>query len=115
MPLAFFQNIGVWEILIILVVVMLLFGTKRLPSMGRSLGKGLREFKESVGDTGRELKQAIQETPDQVKDAYHGASTIPVDVEHRALPAPPVEPVATVARPVEHAAADAPQQPANPA
>ena len=36
------------EILIILVVLLLLFGAKRLPEMGRSLGKGMREFKDSV-------------------------------------------------------------------
>jgi sec-independent protein translocase protein TatA len=36
------------EILIILVVLLLLFGAKRLPEMGRSLGRGMREFKEAV-------------------------------------------------------------------
>jgi sec-independent protein translocase protein TatA len=36
------------EILIILVVLLLLFGAKRLPEMGRSLGKGMREFKDAV-------------------------------------------------------------------
>ena len=42
-------GIGVWEILILLVVALLIFGPKRLPEMGRSLGRGLREFKDSVG------------------------------------------------------------------
>ncbi len=40
------------EILIILLVLLLLFGAKRLPEMGRSLGKGMREFKDAV--TGNE-------------------------------------------------------------
>jgi sec-independent protein translocase protein TatA len=40
--------IGLPELLILLVVVLLVFGPKRLPEMGRSLGKGMREFKESV-------------------------------------------------------------------
>jgi sec-independent protein translocase protein TatA len=40
------------EILIILVVLLLLFGAKRLPEMGRSLGRGMREFKDAV--TGNE-------------------------------------------------------------
>ncbi len=40
--------LGFWEILIILVVLLLLFGAKRLPEMGRSLGRGMREFKEAV-------------------------------------------------------------------
>ena len=37
-----------WEILLILLVLLLVFGAKRLPEMGRSLGKGMREFKDSV-------------------------------------------------------------------
>jgi sec-independent protein translocase protein TatA len=37
-----------WELLILLAFVLLLFGPKRLPEMGRSLGKGMREFKDSI-------------------------------------------------------------------
>jgi sec-independent protein translocase protein TatA len=48
MPLALFQNFGVWEILLLLLVLLLVFGPKRLPEMGRSLGRGMREFKDSV-------------------------------------------------------------------
>jgi sec-independent protein translocase protein TatA len=44
--------IGVPELLILLLVVLLVFGPKKLPEMGRSLGKGMREFKTSV--TGKE-------------------------------------------------------------
>jgi sec-independent protein translocase protein TatA len=40
--------IGPWEIAILLVVVLLVFGPKRLPEMGRSLGRSMREFKHSV-------------------------------------------------------------------
>jgi sec-independent protein translocase protein TatA len=40
--------IGLPELLLLLLVVLLLFGPKRLPEMGRSLGKGMREFKDSV-------------------------------------------------------------------
>lgn len=46
-----FGNLGVWEILLILVVVMLLFGARRLPEIGSSIGKGIREFKRSLTDT----------------------------------------------------------------
>jgi sec-independent protein translocase protein TatA len=41
-------GISIWELLILLVVLLLIFGAKRLPEMGRSLGKGMREFKDSV-------------------------------------------------------------------
>ena len=40
--------LSVWEIMIILAVLLLLFGAKRLPEMGRSLGRGMREFKDAV-------------------------------------------------------------------
>lgn len=44
--------IGPWEILILLLVVLLIFGPKRLPELGRSLGRGMREFKNSVKEIG---------------------------------------------------------------
>lgn len=40
--------IGFWELMALAAVVLLLFGPKRLPEIGRSLGRGMREFKESV-------------------------------------------------------------------
>ena len=42
------SNISIWEILLLLLVLLLVFGPKRLPEMGRSLGRGMREFKDSV-------------------------------------------------------------------
>ncbi|MEO6057468.1 MAG: twin-arginine translocase TatA/TatE family subunit [Gemmatimonadales bacterium] len=44
-------NIGFTEIMLIMVVVLLLFGAKRLPEVGSSIGKGIREFKRSLTDT----------------------------------------------------------------
>jgi sec-independent protein translocase protein TatA len=41
-------GIGIWELLILLLVLLLVFGPKRLPEMGRQLGRGMREFKDSV-------------------------------------------------------------------
>jgi sec-independent protein translocase protein TatA len=43
-----------WEILLILLLVLLVFGPKRLPEMGRSLGKGFREFKDSITGEGKD-------------------------------------------------------------
>jgi sec-independent protein translocase protein TatA len=45
--------IGLPEILILLLVALLIFGPKRLPEMGRSLGRGMREFKDSISGGGR--------------------------------------------------------------
>lgn len=41
-------NIGPLEIIIVLVIVLVIFGPKRLPDLGKSLGRGMREFKDSV-------------------------------------------------------------------
>ena len=43
-------NLGMPELLLIMVVVLLVFGAKRLPEIGSSLGKGIREFKRSMKD-----------------------------------------------------------------
>ena len=47
-------NIGWQGLVIILVVLLVIFGPKRLPEMGRSLGKGMREFKDSVTGKGHD-------------------------------------------------------------
>ena len=44
-------NLGFTEIMVILLVVLLLFGAKRLPEVGASIGKGIREFKRSITET----------------------------------------------------------------
>lgn len=56
-----FSQIGMPEILIILLIVLLVFGAKRLPEMGASLGKGIREFKKSL----TEVKQNIESGDDE--------------------------------------------------
>ena len=48
-------NIGTGEIILLLLLALLLFGAKRLPEIGRSLGSGMREFKDSV--TGKEREE----------------------------------------------------------
>lgn len=58
-------NLGFPEILLILLVVLLLFGAKRIPEIAGSLGKGIREFKRSVNDATREVTDAGT-PPDQM-------------------------------------------------
>jgi sec-independent protein translocase protein TatA len=54
-------GIGPLEIVIVLIIVLVIFGPKRLPDLGRSLGKGMREFKDSV--TGND-KDELPPSPD---------------------------------------------------
>jgi sec-independent protein translocase protein TatA len=57
-------GLGVPELLIILIIILLVFGPKRLPMLGRQLGGGLREFKDSVtGKSGDDDEPADDERP----------------------------------------------------
>ena len=47
-------NIGPMELIIVLVIVLVVFGPKRLPGLGRQLGSGMREFKESISGKDRD-------------------------------------------------------------
>lgn len=55
---------GYWELLLILLVVLLLFGAKKLPELARSLGKASKEFKAGAD----EVKQEIEDAASSVKD-----------------------------------------------
>jgi sec-independent protein translocase protein TatA len=50
-----FGNLGIGELLIIMVVILLLFGAKRIPEIAGSMGKGIREFKRNINDATREV------------------------------------------------------------
>jgi sec-independent protein translocase protein TatA len=50
-----FGNLGMSEILMVLVIVLLVFGAKRLPEIGSSFGKGIREFKRSMKEVTDEI------------------------------------------------------------
>lgn len=63
-PLAFIGNIGTSEILIILLIVLLVFGAKRIPELARSLGKASREFKDARDGVLTELEKEPAEKKD---------------------------------------------------
>jgi sec-independent protein translocase protein TatA len=67
-------EIGIEKILLILVVVLLLFGAKRIPEIGQSLGKGIREFRRSMSDIHREV---AGESPAESAYAYPPATRAP--------------------------------------
>jgi sec-independent protein translocase protein TatA len=68
------SNIGLPEIAIVLVIVLVIFGPKRLPQLGRSLGSGMREFKDAVTGKSKdndpdELEPAVPMPADRVTTA----------------------------------------------
>jgi sec-independent protein translocase protein TatA len=61
-----FNSIGPTELIIVLVIVLLIFGPKRLPGLGRQLGSGMREFKDSIsGKGGRDEDEDDDERDEQ--------------------------------------------------
>lgn len=58
-------SIGPLELIIVLALALIVLGPKRLPDAGRSLGRGLREFKDSVAGHGRERDELAERAADQ--------------------------------------------------
>ncbi|MBI3013080.1 MAG: twin-arginine translocase TatA/TatE family subunit [Elusimicrobia bacterium] len=56
-----FQNIGVWDWIIMLVIVLVLFGGKKLPELSRSLGKSISAFKKGIKEGEDELKKGLED------------------------------------------------------
>ena len=65
--LAFF-NLGPWEILLILVVVLILFGAKRLPELARGLGQGVNEFRDAVDSSKKEIIDGLDSESNAKKE-----------------------------------------------
>ena len=60
---------GPWELLIVLFVVLLLFGSKKLPALSRSMGKSISEFKKGKEEVAKELKEASAKNADSNDEA----------------------------------------------
>ena len=65
--LAFLQNINGPEILLIFLIVLLLFGAKRLPELFKSFGKSIREFKKATSEIETDIRTAMDEEPEKPK------------------------------------------------
>jgi sec-independent protein translocase protein TatA len=57
--------LGGWEIILILAVVLILFGAKKLPELAKGLGTGIKEFKKATKEVTDEVQNAANETPAQ--------------------------------------------------
>ena len=69
--------IGFPELLVLLIVVLLVFGPKRLPEMGRSLGKGMREFKDSITGKDEPRAELPAPTPESTPASHENTTTTP--------------------------------------
>ena len=66
--IAFF-NLGPWEILLILIVVLILFGAKRLPELARGLGLGINEFRDAVDSSKKEIIDGLESETSKDKES----------------------------------------------
>ena len=82
-----FGNLGMTEILIILLIVLILFGAKRIPEVAGSLGKGINEFKRNMSDAQRAITEPVRDEPARSVSAGDPAPP------PRAATAPEEEPV----------------------
>ena len=71
----FTSGIGVTELIIVLVIVLLIFGPKRLPGMGKALGSGLREFKDSIAGKNKDDEDDEDDERPSITAADGEAST----------------------------------------
>ena len=58
------MSVGPWQVIIIILAIIILFGGKKLPELARGLGLGLREFKKAT----REIKDEVKSAADDVED-----------------------------------------------
>ena len=75
-------GIGIPELIIVLVILLVIFGPKRLPGLGRSLGSGMREFKDSI--TGKNKGEDEDDEDHEPRALEQRVSSSPVSPDHRA-------------------------------
>ena len=56
-----FGNIGFMELMVILVIVLVLFGARRVPEIGASIGRGIREFKRNINEADQQIREPIRD------------------------------------------------------
>ncbi len=63
-----FFNLGGGEIFVILTIVLLLFGAKRIPEIVRGMGRGIRQFKDAANDIQEDLEKSIKDVKKQIEE-----------------------------------------------
>lgn len=74
-------NLGGGEIILILALVLILFGAKKLPELAKGLGTGIKEFKKATRDVTEEVSNAMDETPPPPRRLPSSSTSTPTAVE----------------------------------
>lgn len=79
---AFLQSLGPLEIFVVVFLILLLFGAKKLPELARGMGKAMKEFKKATKDVEEDIRTAMEEEPEvEVKKESKPAKTQPTSPE----------------------------------
>ena len=62
------MSLGPWEILLVILAIILIFGGKKIPELARGLGQGLKEFKKAKQEIKDEVKSATEEVEKDIKE-----------------------------------------------
>jgi len=82
-------SVGTPEILLVLVIALLLFGPTKLPELGKSLGRAIREFKKASAELQETIEREVDEVKRQASDApASGSNSRGLDLPAGALPPP---------------------------
>jgi sec-independent protein translocase protein TatA len=76
-------NIGPLEIIVVLIVALIVFGPKRLPELGNSLGKGIREFKDSVTGENKDDDEDADDDAKAISASKATAAPVEPSTTHR--------------------------------
>jgi sec-independent protein translocase protein TatA len=68
-------GLGPWELLLIFLAILLLFGAKRLPEIAQGMGKGIKEFKKAMKDTTDEFKKSVDDDSPSAGDSDKSAGS----------------------------------------
>ncbi|MBC7367255.1 MAG: twin-arginine translocase TatA/TatE family subunit [Undibacterium sp.] len=90
-PLAFIEGVGGPEMMLILIIVLVLFGGKKLPELARGLGKSVKEFKKAASGVEEEFKRAM--TEEETKKPSAILPPAPIADPVLAAPVQPITPV----------------------
>lgn len=86
-----FGSLGMPELIVIFVIALVVFGPRKLPELGRSLGRGIAEFKKATNELQQTLEQEIQADEERTKaDAGTPGTAVHPDASQPAGTAPPV-------------------------
>jgi TatA/E family protein of Tat protein translocase len=89
-------QLGFFELIAIFIVALLVFGPKKLPDLGKSLGRGLREFRKATDDLKSTWEEQVRDAERSVDDVKQTFSEVQTDLESASqLESPPEEPVDT--------------------